>query len=1093
MSAVDETATLLVDVLGPLQVRDDSGRRLEVPGARLRTLLVRLALEEGRAVSARTLVADLWGEGAPAGELNALQSLVSRLRRAVRQPASIPQLAGGYRVRLAPDGLDLARFRWLADTGRAQLRAGDAAAAVGTLGEALDLWRGPVASEIESVAPGVADILEAQRLEVVLDRMQARLELGQAAELLEDLAPLRARHPLNERIAELEVRALSAGGRTADALRSYERVRTELAESLGVDPSAALRDAHLAALQADGTTGSGSPTVPERNLPFAVTSFLGREQELARVADLLRTSRLVTILGPGGAGKTRLALEAGRASPRPVAVWLVELAGVTDERDVPQAVLAALGLRDATVLDRRLPRAPREAMTLLVERLQTGRALAILDNCEHVIDAAARLTDTLLSACPGLAVLATSREPLAITGEFLVNLAPLAVPEPASTVDDARLLPAVALFVDRARAVQPDFALDGSNVEPVVEIVRRLDGLPLALELAAARMRTLPVAEIALRLSNRFRLLVGGSRTAVPRHRTLRAVVAWSWDLLSPAERLLAERVAVFPAGLTRVSAAAVCADPGLAPGLAPDEVSDLLDALVDRSLLQLAPAGDRYRVLETIREYGQEQLAARGELELVALTAARHFAALAAEADSYLRTRDQLCWLNRLRGEHDNVLAALRTFCDAGNAAAALALTLDLGWYWLLLGRHAEAAGAADAALLLDAPADPELRFGAEVVRTMNRMAADGALNADGPGELPTRPATRSGTVAENRPVVALLAPVMRYFGDDPEAGRREFDQLIADGDAWLQAAARLFRARFAENDGDLASVRVHTEAALAAFRVIGDRWGITSTLPLVGLLRVYDGDLDGALSVLLEARAAAGMFGSVDLDDQLFLAIRLSDVRARRGEWDEARAALREAGDFAERMAGVEPRLILEALGGGFERVAGDLTAARSRQEKADRALPEVRERAFGGDHFVAMVSSSGAMLDLAAGDLRAAAERLPLSYAAGLQSRDMPILAVVGVAVADVAQAAGLASESAEILGASARLRGAEDPTNPDVARIRVGIDRILGPPSAADAFARGFTLDREAAKRRLDPALLTLPGSSGPSDPLTGTRG
>lgn len=1080
---------LRVGVLGPLEVRDETGATLVVPGARLAALLVRLALEGGRPVPAATLIEDLWGGAAPHGELNALQSLVSRLRRALGSTSRLTQGAGGYRLQLAVDGLDLLHFRRLAADGRRRLRADDPHGAQPLLTEAVELWRGSVCPELDLVAPGLGAALEDQHLDAVVDLIECEQRLGNADASLDRLALLRARHPRHERLALLEMRALVAAERIGDALRVYDRMRRELADSLGIDPSPALQEAHRLALAADARPPA---TATAGNLPAAVTSFVGRDEESDQVAELLRTSRLVTVLGPGGAGKTRLALESGRRrqqAAQPSDVWLVELAGVTDEADVPQAVLAALGLREGAMLDRRAAAGPpREIVELLVDRFAGHPVLLILDNCEHVIVAAATLTAELLAACPDLTVLATSREPLAIDGEFLVPLSPLAVPVDGGradgTADGTAELPSVQLFLDRARAVQPGFALEGSNRNAVEEIVRRLDGLPLAIELAAARMRTLPVTEIADRLSDRFRLLTTGSRAADPRHRTLRAVVAWSWDLLDPAERLLAERVAVFPAGLTGVGAAEVCADPALAPGLSAADIPDLLDALVDKSLLQLSRTGARYRVLETIREYGQDRLAERGELDAVRLAAARHFAALVAEADPHLRGPGQLTWLERLRVEHDNVVAALRTFCDAGDADAALRLVLDFGWYWFLLGRYAEAGGWAQTALELPGPAAAELVRDARTIAALSELAASDWTTA------PDQQADHADLVAEmeavplvGRVLPNMFAPSVLFLLQAGVPARRRLDELVRNGDAWLSAAGRLMRASFAENAGELTTVREDSELALASFRRIGDLWGVATALPMTGLMRLYDSDLDGALDAFLEAERVSELFGSLNPGDELFLALRLADVRLRRGEIDEVRTVIERARRLVERAARSESLVIFYALAAMTERAIGDLSVAHRLQRQSEAALAQVREGPLAAGHGVAIVSTSAATLAVADNDLSRATQRLSEGYAAALRSRDYPILAIVGVTVADLAVALGRFREAAVILGAAARLRGADDPTQIDIARIRTTIVATLGPDDEAAATAEGFALDVAAAIRRLDPALL---GDASPTD-------
>ena len=355
------------------------------------------------------------------------------------------------------------------------------------------------------------------------------------------------------------------------------------------------------------------------NLRAPVTSFVGRGPEIERIGALLGSSRLVTLVGPGGAGKTRLAGEALAGWVDRVAggVWMVELAPVTDEVEVVPAVLAALGLREGALLDRP-GQSLRDGLERLLDALAERETILLLDNCEHLVGAVAELADRLLGACPNLRIVATSREPLAIAGESLAPVPPLALPAPGAAAAAALELPAVRLFADRAAAASPGFAVDERTAPAVVEICRRLDGLPLAIELAAARLRSMPVEQLAERLDDRFRLLTGGSRAALPRHRTLRAVVDWSWE---PARRARAPRSrGGWPcsAPARRRRARPPCATA--------DDVLDGLAALVDRSLLQVVAGSDppRYRMLETIREYGLERLDEAGELEATRTAHAR-------------------------------------------------------------------------------------------------------------------------------------------------------------------------------------------------------------------------------------------------------------------------------------------------------------------------------------------------------------------------------------------------------------------------------------------------------------------------------------
>ena len=426
---------------------------------------------------------------------------------------------------------------------------------------------------------------------------------------------------------------------------------------------------------------------------------------------------------------------------------------------MPQSVLNSIGLREPRLLLDSPQRAGnRDARTRLLDGLADAHALLVLDNCEHLIDACAHLADELLSHCPGLRIVATSREPLGITGESLLSIAPLSQPMPGVSAQEAVGFPAVRLFAERAAAVSPGFEVDDETAALVIDIVRRLDGLPLAIELAAARLRTLPLAEIARRLNDRFRLLTGGSRTALPRHRTLRAVVEWSWDLLTPEERLLAERFAVFPAGATPDAVAVVCAGPGgPATGgghadIDPGDVDDLLSSLVDKSLLQpvretpgeaAREAGTRLRMLETVREYGSEQLAGRGELAELVRRHAVHYSALMAEAAPRLLTRDQVTWLPVVQADRDNLLAALRYWCDVGDAWQALTLAIGISGMAMLLGNYSDITDWVGQALEVpaDVTAGEDLRTIAEALHQVNenmqmfeRTPADGAPPAAAP-----------------------------------------------------------------------------------------------------------------------------------------------------------------------------------------------------------------------------------------------------------------------------------------------------------------------------------------------------------------------
>src|SRR4051794_14550812 len=735
-----------VGVLGPLEVERD-GERVAVGGGRLRALLACLALDAGRPLTTGRLVDALWEDDLPADQVHALQSLVSRLRRALGNGSLVAPAPGGYRLDVEVDAHE---FERLAAEGRA---ASEPQTAARVLREALDLWRGPALADLSDYrfAAQAADRLQDLRVTVLADRIEADLALGDGARLVPELEALCAEHPLHERLAGQLIAALYSAGRQADALAAYERVRRRLADELGVPPSAELQRAHMAVLR----------DKPARtNLPAPVTSFVGREREIAQIDELLQRSRLVTLLGPGGAGKTRLAREAAAPWVERVAegVWLVGLAPVPDEAEVVPAVLGALGLRETALPERVV----RDGLERLLDVLAEREAILVLDNCEHLIAAAASLADRLLGGCPRLRILATSREALAIDGERLVAVPPL----------DAS--PAIQLFTDRATAARPDFVAD----ESAQEICRRLDGLPLALELAAARLRTLPARELAERLDDRFRLLTGGSRTALPRHRTLRAVVDWSWDLLEEPERRLARRLAVFSAGATVESASAVHGEDAL----------DGLAALVERSLLQVVPGASptRYRMLETLREYGFEKLEEAGELETVRVAHARYFAELVARAEPQLRRAEQQRWFSLLRDERENVIAGLRYLGDTGDARAALKLAVDLLWFWLLSSAQEEAKTWIDYAVGVPGEADPGDRVIAESLQAFDRMGHtdDAELFTRTIREVRERVA---GIDDRQRPLVALGKVVLEFFTGNKEAAAEAEERGLEHPDPWV------------------------------------------------------------------------------------------------------------------------------------------------------------------------------------------------------------------------------------------------------------------------------------------------------------------
>jgi predicted ATPase/DNA-binding SARP family transcriptional activator len=1071
-----------VAILGPVEIEQD-GRRTGVGGERLRALLARLALEPGRPVSTGRIVDAVWEEEPPGDQAHALQSLVSRLRRSLGHPALLAPAAGGYRLAIEPGDVDAHRFETRARAGSATLGAGDPAGALPVLREALAEWRGPALADLAAYrfAATEASRLTGLRLDALADRVEAELALGPADHLVGELEGLVAEDPLHERLAGQLVTVLYGAGRQADALAAYERTRARLADELGVPPSPALQAVHLGVLRGDLAPARAErrpdPAPPPRsNLPAPVTSFVGRTEELAHIEDALAAGRLVTLIGPGGAGKTRLAQQAAApwAERLEDGVWLVELAPVTAEAELVPAVLGALGLREAALIERPGQPPPREGLERLLDALAPRETLIVLDNCEHLVASAAAMAEQLLAGCPRLRVLATSREPLAIAGERLAGVPPLGFPAPDADPADALGHPAVRLFADRAAAASPGFAVDAATVAPTVEICARLDGLPLALELAAARLRSLPVEQVAARLDDRFRLLTGGSRTALPRHRTLRAVVDWSWDLLDDDERVLARRLAVFPAGATAAAAAAVCAD-----GAPEVEVLDALSALADRSLLVAVPGADppRFSMLETIREYGAERLVEAGELEAVRTAHARWFAALAAEAEPRLRRADQIVWYHRLEAERENVLAGLRHLADTGDARRAFALAGNLLWFFMLSGSPGEAQATVEVALAAPGEADPLDRLVAEGVRSLTEAGAEGP-DAD-PGEL----RRRLGALADQlepvdtteRPLLAMARTLLPLLAGDADTALRRVDEAGAHPDPWVRTCTELLRAGMAENAGELGDMRGHLDAALAGFRALGDRWGMAIGLTLRAGTAVMHGDLDAADIALEEAREQLDELdpaGGVGI-----IALRLADVALRRGDLPAARRHATEARDRRE--VGSDDRAFASAMLARVLLAEGDPAGARAELTNAAERLGWARAVRPEFAHAQTIVLAVEATVRQAGGDLDGAEPRVAEAFERAVATSDMPLVATVGVVAADAAARRGRAAEAAEMVGAAEVLRGAEDATNPDVADLRVRLAEALGEDALAAALARGRALSREDALARLDPASRASP--------------
>jgi predicted ATPase/DNA-binding SARP family transcriptional activator len=1051
-----------VGILGPLLVQD-GGRPVEVGGQRLRALLIRLAVQPGRPVSVNSLADALWADDPPADRTNAVQSLVSRLRRVLPEGAAIDSGPAGYRLRLEPDAVDAVRFERLAADGRRALAEGRTEDAAKLLREALSLWRGPALADVADAGYATAPAArwEELRLACLDDRIEADLRLGRQDEVVPELEALVGEHPLRERFRALLVRALAGAGRQAEALAAYETTRRMLAEDLGVDPSPELQAVHVAVLRGDIAPRPAPPErrPPRTNLRASLTSFVGRDGDIARIGELLGRSRLVTLVGPGGAGKTRLSGEAARRLPSPPAdgVWLVELAPLSDPADIPAAIIGTLNLLDPGRLDPR-PVTAGDPLAPIVDALGDTEIVLILDNCEHLVDAVAKIAEALLGRVPGLRVLATSREPLGIFGESLWPLQPLASPADGTAREQVLAAPAVRLFTDRASLVRPGLVFDDAALATVVDICRRLDGLPLAIELAAARLRTLPVEAIAARLGDRFRLLTGGSRTAVSRHQTLRAVVSWSWELLTDAERRLAERVSVFPGGATVADVEAVCADDAVPV----DEVLDLVTALADKSLLVVVEGAEpRYRMLETIREFAAERLAERGGVDALRAAHAAHFLALAEEAEPHLRRSEQVVWLERLNAEKDNLLAALRYAAEVGDAATAVRIGAALAWYWTLQGLHLEAISWLDQALAVPGESPAEAWAIAGSLRAISAAASGYGLPEPGfVADLRVRVARLD--VRTGHPLLALIEPGLAIFDDDMARGMATIERYLGHPDTWTRAMLHLMVGMFAENDGDLELVRREIPLAVEGFREVGDRWGLGTAIGAQANVHSMDGDPDRAIAELHEARRLMQELRATD--DASYTAARLAMMRARAGDTEGARRDILEVLATTAEAGSSHVEAFATFSLGVLDRIEGDYVSARARHEAA---LAHVTATTIAAPQVAATIHSGMAYLDCMTGDLSAAAGHLAEAWQLAISAKDMPIAAVVAVGVAGLALARGDALLAAESLGASAALRGGNDVGDPDLRRLRDDTRAVLGDEAFEMAWARGCRLSRAEA--------------------------
>jgi predicted ATPase len=860
------------------------------------------------------------------------------------------------------------------------------------------------------------------------------------------------------------MRALYLSGRPTEALASYAELRTRLADELGLDPGHDLVALHRAILARDPSLDvAAAARIRQRsNLPAPPTDLIGRDDAVSGMGALLGTARLVTLTGPGGVGKTRLAMAAagGLVDTFDDGVWLAELSSLAPG-STPEAasvtVMAALDVRDVMG-------DVKSSTQRLVDALRTRRLLLVLDNCEHVVEQVAELVGRLLRAAPDLRILATSREPLGLRSEVVWSVPPLEVPEPSAAADPAALgrVSAVQLFVTRASAASPGFVLDTDTADAVAVLCRRLDGLPLALELAATRVRALGVHELVARLDDRFRLLAAGHRDSPVRQQTLQGMIEWSWELLTEPERIVLRRLAVHADGCTIEAAEQVSAEDGI-------DVASLLARLVDRSLVSVVHGADaaRYRLLESVAAYCIDRLTEAEETERIRERHSLYYATLAGRAEQGLYGPDQREWLRCLDDETANMRSALDLVVSRGDAERALRLVVSLAWYWFLRGRLVEAARSLRIASEIDAGAPATLRARAAAWR-----AGIGLLLGDRPD-----PATAPLSEQLDEPVARgraewFLAYAEIDFGDLPAVGTRLERAMAALHDAkdrWGIAAVLSTRAKVGYVVGDMKAIERDGERSAALFRELGERWGLMQATAWLGGLAEMLGDHDKAARLQREGLHMAEELGlwsevSVRLAWLAWIAVRQCDYHQA---WDLGREARRLAGEQGYRVGEIFAEVCLAFA----SRRRGDLEGAERYLTTLLHAAGRQQEGMPPPLHLPMVLTELGFLAEQRG--QWAEARRLHLEgFAAARTLGEQRMVALAMEGLAGAVGSAGQHPASARLLGvADAIRRSASVPAAPsehaEIDRIAAMARRALGEPGFNAAYEDGAMLTPEDA--------------------------
>ncbi len=958
---------LTVAVLGPAEAFRD-GVRLDLPAGKTTELLVRLALAAGRPVRTDVLLDDLWGE--PTAR-NTLQSKVSQLRRALGDKELVVGTASGYALAVPPEAVDAWRAVRLAADSVAAREAGDAALSLDRGEQGMALFRGEVLVDAGDWATVHRSRLEEVRLSLLEATMAARVELGASAGIVAELDTLVRTHPLREALWAALITALYRAGRQADALAAYARLRRLLVDELGIEPAASLQALEQEVLQQDRRLElAGVHPMPRPgNMPPPGRPLIGRERDLTELISALGSHRLVTVTGPAGVGKTRLALEVAHRLTPPGGVWLLRLDAVDADASLSRVVADTLQVTGGP--------------PALPERLASVETVLLLDNCEHVVEPLARLVESLLDAAPELRVLATSQAALGLEDEWRHQLEPL--PPDQST----------ALFARRAQELRRNFVLDHETTPLVEEVCRSLDGLPLAIELAAARVRSMSLRDIARRLDDRFALVRDPSSSRPERRRALAGAIAWSYELLFPDDQRGLWALSCFAGSASLEASERVMT----ALGVPQRSVLDTIGRLVDRSLVMVDPTDDgqvRYRLLDSIRLYAADRLRASGQIEVAAAAHASWYAQIAAWCDQRVRTSEQPECLAIARAERRNVDSAL-AWCAVNDPLLGVDIATRFGWTWVVLGDGSAGASRIRNALVVHASAR-DRATGLLLAGWLEASAGDLALAQ---ADIDAARALADG-VADS----VLVADVHRHQAfvaiqqGSPDlvlaSAAASLRIYRAQGLAWPTAASLLLGAFGSLMVGDTETATADATEALTSLAGMGDSWGIVHAQAMIaGSAQAEHRFADAAVALeqAADQSATLGFVGQAALHRSSLARVqqRASDPGARLsyqraiadamagGDGRLAATArlnlarlLRTTGDAAQAVALLsENQRWYAAAGGGDFALLNDTILAACRDDAASLDATLASARSTGHVEVQVYALDARARLAAAAGD--------------------------------------------------------------------------------------------------------------------------